>query len=307
MQNTVINPNKRFIVLVYGIFKMSRPAQLLAIILVYLYGSVVAWVHNANVNLSTFGYGLLVVLLVSASIHFANEYADYENDALTRRTPYSGGSGALQDLGLHPRVALISAWLALLIGGIMAVLGYFLGLMTTITLVVLFVGAFLGWMYSLPPLALAWRGWGELDNALLGGVALPLYGYLVQSGELDPVMVLIFIPFSMLAFDNLLATTWADRDADRSVGKFTLATRWSTSRLRFLYLAVAVGAFVYLGIFNQLLYPQWVFLASFLVVPVVLWGFVAYTRQNSPFPSVAAMVVFLLIQVAAWGAILLWV
>ena len=286
---------------------MSRPAQLLAIILVYLYGSIVAWAHEANVNLNAFIFGLLVVLLISASIHFANEYADYETDSLTQRTPYSGGSGALQDLGLHPRVALISAWLALLFGSILAVLGFFSGILNPIALVVLFAGAFLGWMYSLRPLALAWRGWGELDNALLGGVALPLYAYLVQSGELDPWVVLIFIPFGMLAFVNLLATTWADRDADRSVGKFTLATRWSTSRLRFLYLAVAVGAFVYLGIFNQLLYPQRVFLASFLVVPVVLWGFVAYTRQNSPFPSVAAMVVFLLIQVAAWGAILLWV
>jgi len=96
--------------------------------------------------------------------------------------------------------------------------GFFLGLLTPVPLVVLFAGAFLGWMYSLPPLALAWRGWGELDNALLGGVALPLYAYLVQSGELDRWVILIFIPFSMLVFINLLATTWTDRDADRSVG-----------------------------------------------------------------------------------------
>ena len=185
--------------LVYGIFKMSRPAQLLAIILVYLYGSIVAWVHEANVNLNAFIFGLLVVLLISASIHFANEYADCETDSLTLRTPYSGGSGAFQDLDLHPRVALISAWLALLFGSTLAVLGFFSGILNPIALVVLLVGAFLGWMYSLRPLALAWRGWGELDNALLGGVALPLYAYLVQSGELDPWVVLIFIPFGMLA------------------------------------------------------------------------------------------------------------
>jgi len=186
MQNTIVDPNNRLIVLVYGIFRMSRPAQLLAIILVYLYGSIVAWVHHAGPNQNAFVYGLLVVLLVSASIHFANEYADYETDALTQRTLYSGGSGALQELNLQPRVALVSAWLALLIGGILAVLGYFLGLLTPAALVVLFAGAFLGWMYSLPPLSLAWRGWGELDNALLGGVALPLYAYLVKVENLTP-------------------------------------------------------------------------------------------------------------------------
>jgi 1,4-dihydroxy-2-naphthoate octaprenyltransferase len=304
MQNTIINPNNSFIVLVYGIFRMSRPAQLLAIILVYLFGSIVAWAHNASPNRIAFVYGLLVVLLVSASIHIANEYADYETDALSQRTLYSGGSGALQDLDLHPRVALISAWTALLLGVILALLGLLLGLLTPAALMVLFAGAFLGWMYSLRPLKLAWRGWGELDNAFLGGVALPFYAYLVQSAELDPWEILIFIPFCMLVFINLLATTWADRRADQAVGKFTLATRWKRTRLRLVYLAVATGAFVYLAAFNLLLYPQVVFIASFLVVPVVIWGFVTYTRQNSPFPTVAAMAVYLLIQIAAWGSVL---
>jgi 1,4-dihydroxy-2-naphthoate octaprenyltransferase len=159
-------------------------------------------------------------------------------------------------------------------------------------------------MYSLPPLALAWRGWGELDNALLGGVALPLYAYLVQSGELDPWVILIFIPFGMLVFINLLATTWADRDADGAVGKFTLATRWNTIRLRRVYLAVAAGAFVYLGMFNRLLYPQPVLIASLLVIPILVWGFITYTRQHSPFPTVAAMAVYLMIQITVWGAVL---
>lgn len=297
----------RFFVLIYGIFKMSRPAQLLAIILVYLYGSIVAWAHDAAINLNAFAFGLLVVLPISASIHLTNEYADSETDALTRRTPFSGGSGALQDFDLSPRAALISAWLALLVGIILTVLGFTSGILSPTAVVALFAGAFMGWMYSLRPLALAWRGWGELDNALLGGVALPLYAYLVQSGELDPWVILIFIPFGLLVFVNLLATTWADRDADEAVGKFTLATRWKPARLRWVYLAVAVSTFVYLGIFNMHLYPQVVTLASLLVLPVLLWGFSAYTRQHSPFPTVAAMAIFLLIQIAAWGAVILWV
>jgi len=117
-------------------------------------------------------------------------------------------------------------------------------------------------------------------------------------------VILIFIPFGMLVFINLLATTWADRKADHAVGKFTLATRWQRTRLRRVYLAVAVGAFIYLGALNQFLFPQAVFKTSFLVVPVVIWGFVVYTRQHSPFPTVAAMAVYLLIQIAAWGTVL---
>ncbi len=41
------------------------------------------------------------------------------------------------------------------------------------------LGTFLGWMYSLPPLALAWKGWRELDNAVMAGIALPLFGFAV--------------------------------------------------------------------------------------------------------------------------------
>ncbi len=154
--------------LVYGIIKMSRPAQLLAIILVYLYGSIVAWVNNANIDLNAFFLGLLVVLLVSASIHLTNEYADFETDALTQRTLFSGGSGALQDLGLNPRVALVSAWWALLIGSILAVIGFIFGLLNSMALGVLFLGAFLGWMYSLRPFALAWHGWGGAGQCPAG-------------------------------------------------------------------------------------------------------------------------------------------
>ena len=289
--------------LVYGILRMSRPAQLLAIFLVYLYGSFVAWVQDEKLNPTVFFFGLLVVLLVSASIHLANEYADFDTDSLTQRTPFSGGSGALPELGLPRRIALVSAWIALLIGSILAVIGYTMGVLNANALGVLFLGALFGWMYSLPPLALAWRGWGELDNALLGGVALPLYAYLVQTRDPDPPVILIFIPFGMLVFVNLLATTWADREADRAVGKFTLATQWKITHLRWLFLAVAVGVFIYLGIFNQF-FPRLAVFGSLLVIPILIWAYLAYTRHNSPFPAVTAMAVYLLIQIAAWGSVL---
>jgi 1,4-dihydroxy-2-naphthoate octaprenyltransferase len=302
MQKTLSLPNIQRIAL---LVKMSRPAQILAIILVYLFGSIVAWAHDVGIALPAFTFGLVVVLPVSASIHYANEYADYETDSLTRRTPFSGGSGALPESGLTPGIALKAAWLALLVGSVLGTLGMVLGLLSPTALAVLVWGAFWGWMYSLRPLALAWRGWGELDNAMLGGVTLPVYAYVVQAGPLDPRVVLIFIPFGMLVFINLLATTWADRGADAKVGKFTLATRWSVIHLRLLYLVVSLGAYVYLLMFGRLLFPQLVILSSFLVIPLLLWGIKAYTRQHSPFPTVAAMTVYLLTQVAAWGVTLL--
>jgi 1,4-dihydroxy-2-naphthoate octaprenyltransferase len=287
--------------LVKVLLKMARPPQLLAIILVYILGSLVARSHGISFNLTAFLFGLAVVLPVSASIHYANEYADHETDSLTIRTLFSGGSGALPESGLSPVVALKAAWIALMAGSFLGLLGWFWGIISPAGLAVLMWGAFWGWMYSLKPLALAWHGWGELDNAMLGGVALPVYAYVVQSGQLDWRAVLIFIPFGMLVFVNLLATTWADKDADAAVGKYTLATRWSVARLRLVYLAVGLGAFIFLLSFANLLFPPIIIRYSLLVLPVLIWGLLVYTRQHSPFPTVAAMTVFLLLQIAAWG------
>lgn len=63
-----------------------------------------------------------------------------------------------------------------------------------------------GWAYSLPPLALAWRELGELDNAALGGLVLPLYGFAVASGRVSFDPILACVPFVALVFANMLET-----------------------------------------------------------------------------------------------------
>jgi 1,4-dihydroxy-2-naphthoate octaprenyltransferase len=89
-----------------------------------------------GIALPTFTFDLVVVLPVSASIHHADEYADYETDSLTRRTPFSGGSGALPESGLTPGIALKAAWFALLVGVVLGLLGMYLGLLSPTALAV---------------------------------------------------------------------------------------------------------------------------------------------------------------------------
>jgi len=162
---------------------------------------------------------------------------------------------------------------------------------------------FFGWMYSLPPLMLAWRGWGELDNALLGGLSLHLYGYAMVTGTLTVDILLIATPFTMLVFLNLLATTWPDRGADALVGKYTLATLWLPPRLRRLYGGVALAALMVTVALYERVVPAEVTALSLFVVPLVAWAWWRYTRSESPFFSVAAMVVLLVLNIAAWYAV----
>jgi len=66
---------------------MARPLIIVSVVLVYLLGNLVAHASGYSMNISAFIWGLAALLLVTLSIHYANEYADYPTDALTSRTP----------------------------------------------------------------------------------------------------------------------------------------------------------------------------------------------------------------------------
>lgn len=278
---------------------MARPNQILLIAFVFSWGILMALVRGSVWSSLSYLLGLGAVIPISVSIHFVNEYADYETDKLTKRTPYSGGSGALQDSGLDKNLAIRGAILAVIFGFTIAFLAFLMGHLPLQVLTILGLAAFFGWGYSLKPLKLAWRGWGEIDNALLGAWLLPICGYTVIHHQVDTFIVAAAAPFAMLAFVNLLATHWADREADQSVGKFTLVTKLSIPQLRILYLLTMMGAYTWVYWHSQ--YPPLVKLSSFIVFPVSLWGFVSFTKQHNPAPSVFAMVAFLLVQIISWG------
>jgi 1,4-dihydroxy-2-naphthoate octaprenyltransferase len=239
-------------------------------------------------------------MAVTVSIHLINEYADVETDALTQRTAYSGGSGALSETGASPAIALTGAWIALLAGVLIAVIGVLTGLISVQALGMLMLGTFFGWMYSVRPLALAWKGWGELDNSLLGAMLLPLFGYVLARGTLNLSTLFLFLPFTGLAFLNLLAITWADREADGIVGKQTLAVKWSERSLRRLYLTVGTLSYLIIVFQFYLQFPRYVILVGFLTFPLSIWGFHTYTRKQDPAPSVIAMSVYMTLQLGVW-------
>jgi 1,4-dihydroxy-2-naphthoate octaprenyltransferase len=279
---------------------MSRPSQLALIALVYVLGTVIAVARGGDFDRFGAVVGLAILLPIAASVHYANEYADYETDEMTTRTPFSGGSGALQTTGLPRRVALRAAFAALGIGIAAAIVGCWQGMASSSLLLLVIVAGF-GWSYSLPPGAFVWRGFGEPVNAGLGGIVLPLYGFAVQTGEFALAPILACLPFALVVFVNLLETHWPDREADAAVGKSTLVVRWSPSRLRATYV---LGSLAYVGTivtFSGRILPPQVATASLVVVPLLAWGAVRYTKRELPLPAVLAMVLLAVIQVLAWG------
>ncbi|MFC6990724.1 prenyltransferase [Haladaptatus sp. GCM10025707] len=256
----------------WAVLAMSRPSHLLLVAWVYALGVAIAYASGAAYDPRTLVAGLAALLPAAASIHYVNEYADHETDALTTRTPFSGGSGALPRTGLTPKLALSLALGTLLVGVVVTGYLYTEEFLSRPAVGLLALGALLGWAYSLPPVALAWRGLGELDTAVVGGLVLPQYGVAVAAGGLSRTALLATVPFSILVFVNLLAVMWPDREADAEVGKRTLATRLSPRWLRRLYLGGVLATFVALAAFTGGVLPRPVALASYAIVPLLAWG-----------------------------------
>jgi 1,4-dihydroxy-2-naphthoate octaprenyltransferase len=276
--------------------RMARPLQLLAVVFVYILGLLISSDPVSGFDFKEILFGLLVLLTGAISIHLANEFSDFETDQITQRTLFSGGSGALPELGLDPKGALWLAYFWLMITGCLVFLGLIHSWLLISSCLLLAIGVLLGWAYSMPPCRIAWRGWGETLNAFLGGYLLPLYGSTVILGRIDLSVLVVSTPFALLTFNNLLATTYADRDADRAVGKFTLATRNNDVALRRIYITVAFVSFFFTLFIPISLMPLRVKWLSLLTGPALIWGWRRYTISKDPLPSVSAMSTLLAAQ-----------
>ncbi|ERG88357.1 MAG: 1,4-dihydroxy-2-naphthoate octaprenyltransferase [halophilic archaeon J07HX5] len=294
----------------------SRPDQLLLIGLLYTLGIGMATAGSPIVAgdathlvqdgtldtalVSQIFVGALGLIAATLAIHYANEFADADTDALTDRTPFSGGSGALVETGLpaaslrRPLAVACTLTVVVALGGVVTA-----GLppdAAGLLLVALAVGV----GYSLPPVALVRRGYGEPTNMLLGGLVLPVYGISVVASP-RPAAALAVVPFTLLVGCNLLAVHWPDRNADAAVGKQTLAVRWPPARLRQAFAVLAAGAGASTaGLWLTETVPSAVAVAHLVPVPLLVWGWTTLTRDQSPLPAVAAMVVLAVTTTVAW-------
>ena len=300
----------------WALWAASRPSQLALIVLVYALGvgmttggpSLVVGEPTANgfheVSQTTFltpvAVGAAVLVLVAVAVHYANEYADADTDALTEPTPFSGGSGALAETGLPASFLGTATAVASVVAALAGGTALFAGLLAFDAAALLGLILVTGLAYSLQPVALARRGVGEVINASLGGLLLPVYGVAVVAAPAVSAPLAV-VPFTLVVGCNLLATHWPDRKADATVGKDTLAVRWSPSRIRHAYATLAcLAAVATAGLWLAGVFPTPVAVAHLVAAPFLAWGWTTLTRQRTPFPAVAAMVALALASTAAW-------
>ena len=223
--------------------QLSRLKFLTGGVLGFALGALVARYEGYPLDAGTYALGQLMVTSFHLMVHYANDYFDRFCDARAERTPWSGGSGILQNGAISPSVALGAA-LACAGIGILGIVAFALRGNGTAAAAGIACGL-LGWIYSAPPVRLLARGWGELNAALLVGVIFPLTGYVAFAPSPSPRLLATTLPSLAAMFVLMFCVEYPDVEVDRATGKLNLVAKRGRAGSRMLvYSAVAA---IYVG------------------------------------------------------------
>ena len=220
---------------------IRAPFLPLSVVLAFL-GTCIAW-YDGTFHL---GYALLAffgLLLAHSSVDVLNEHFDYKSgvDLATKRTPFSGGSGALPAGLISPKQAL---WLGL--GSFLVIIPvgiYFTIIRGWLLLPLLLVATVCIILYTPFILKLRWPEWAPG----LGMGALPVLGaYFVQTGAYTLPVVVACIPSGILVHNLLLLNEFPDVEADSKAGRKTLPITMGRAKAGILYSVLTVVVYLWI-------------------------------------------------------------
>jgi 1,4-dihydroxy-2-naphthoate octaprenyltransferase len=194
--------------------------------LAYLVGALLASI-GGGLDLAAFWWGLAALFFLEAATVLSNDLLDLESDRINVNFgPFTGGSRVLVDGRLSVSdvkraIAVALSLVLLCAGGVLASTAA-----PAVSGGLLLAMAALALGYTVPPLALSHRGLGELDVAMTHATGAILCGFVFQGGALaDPAPWLLSLPLALAVLPSIILAGVPDRDADRAIGKGTLAVR----------------------------------------------------------------------------------
>lgn len=201
-----------------------KPASWPKLLVPTVLGQVLGVLAGGTLSWPALLLGIVFTLCIGTFIVLMNDWGDREVDAIKRRMFPDGCSPKTIPDGILPARALLRvggaagcaavgvAWL-LGVWGERPAQGW-LGLLCVLTFVA----------YSLPPLALNYRGGGEGLEALGVGLLLPLFHGYAQAGLFWASAWWVLAGFIALSLASALASGLTDEVSDRIGGKRTLTT-----------------------------------------------------------------------------------
>lgn len=251
-------------------FRLSRPLFVLGGILVYALGVGVADYLGTTINWSVYLLGQVWVIALQLGAAYLYEY--YEALISARdpfREPPPGGNGRIgptrQPIALLGAVAFFLSLTATLTAVMLTELS--LGPATLAVMSLIALGAV---AFSVPPVRLAFSGYGELAVAILFANLVPAFAFILQTGDLHRLLAMSTFPLTALSLALALAYELSDYAADLKYGRRTLMVRLGWRRGMVLHNGMILGAFLLLGLALTFGLPLGIALPAFLPLPLGL-------------------------------------
>jgi 1,4-dihydroxy-2-naphthoate octaprenyltransferase len=204
------------------------------------------------------------------SANTLNDYFDWQGTDRKNSwaSPLNGGSRFFLKTGFNKKIFLL-LFFAFIILACLSLL-YFIsrGLFFAIPLALL--GALLGIFYSLLPVSLQSRGWGELAVFLCFGPLITLGTAYVLLESLNFLYIILGIPFGFHALIVVLINQIPDYNADIKAGKKTLIVRLKPRRA--FLLVCAIGLLYLMSL--VILYIQGIL--GYSIIPIISVGFLYF-------------------------------
>ncbi|AXS83865.1 prenyltransferase [Marinobacter sp. Arc7-DN-1] len=200
-----------------AVVRAARPNFLVLAPLCAGLGVALAWQQGEPPALLDTLLVLVGALLAHAAVNLLNEYEDFVSglDLITRRTPFSGGSGALPEVPTAAKRVLLTALGTLAV--VIAIGLYFLWLRGLTMLVlgaagVVLVLTYTRWITRSPILCLLAPGLGFGPVMILGSL-------IALGARLDAAAIAVSAISLLLVSELLLINQIPDAEADRKVGR----------------------------------------------------------------------------------------
>lgn len=245
-----------------------------------LLGSATAVWTSGDINIFHAVLALIGGITAHVSVNALNEYYDFKSglDSMTRRTPFSGGSGTLPENPILSRQALSTGWITFAITAIIGV--YFLSLrgLSLLPLGVLGLLTILSyntWIPRIPFLYLIAPGIG-FGTLMVMGTNLVLTGEYTWTS-----FIASLVPFFLVS-DLLLLNQFPDAEADQTVGRRHIPIilgRRASSIIYGVFLLAAYLSIIFGVWFEYLPKASLLGLGSVIVSVPAFWGAFIYSED----------------------------
>lgn len=203
--------------------KLTRPLHLLLAALTYLLGASIPVYLGKPLQLVPFVFGLAISLLAQTSMAYLREVFRPHNEPLIEgETPQK--KETLRNNLLYISIGMV---------GTIAVIVFLIYLNFTLSLpafLFLLSSFILILAYSIPPLHLVNRGFGELILAVHIAYIIPSMAFLLQAAEMSRLLTTLLLPLVTLALAYFLIVNFTTFPEDQKYERGTLLRRLTWER-----------------------------------------------------------------------------